>query len=290
MMLWIILALFSAFLTAVVSIIDKKILLREHAMEFSAIFSLTNAILVLFFIPFVDFHIKLADLLFIYLVSWFGTLGFLFSIKAIRHMQLSSLLPFVNFSPVIAALLGVLFLNEVLNLKQWTGIILLLAGGYVLETRNVANYREFFRNIIRSKSLHYLFLALLFYSFTAIADRYIITNITDNNTYLFFVLIFIAFNFFLMSSLFYGGIKDMKRGLVKHWKLFVFAGFLTFIYRVSYIYSLSLANDLASVLSLKRLSILFGVVLAGSFLHEKGLGKKIIATLIMLVGVALLII
>ena len=290
MMLWIILALFSAFLTAVVSIIDKKILLREHAMEFSAIFSLTNAILVLFFIPFVDFHIKLADLLFIYLVSWFGTLGFLFSIKAIRHMQLSSLLPFVNFSPVIAALLGVLFLNEVLNLKQWTGIILLLAGGYVLETRNVANYREFFRNIIRSKSLHYLFLALLFYSFTAIADRYIITKITDNNTYLFFVLIFIAFNFFLMSSLFYGGIKDMKRGLVKHWKLFVFAGFLTFIYRVSYIYSLSLADDLASVLSLKRLSVLFGVVLAGSFLHEKGLGKKIIATLIMLVGVALLII
>ena len=290
MMLWIVLALFSAFLTAVVSIIDKKILLREHAMEFSAIFSLTNAILVLFFIPFVDFHIKLADLLFIYFISWFGTLGFLFSIKAIRHMQLSSLLPFVNFSPVIAAFLGVLFLNEVLNLKQWTGIILLLAGGYVLETRNVANYREFFRNIIRSKSLHYLFLALLFYSFTAIADRYIITKITDNNTYLFFVLIFIAFNFFLMSSLFYGGIKDMKRGLVKHWKLFVFAGFLTFIYRVSYIYSLSLADDLASVLSLKRLSVLFGVVLAGSFLHEKGLGKKIIATLIMLVGVALLVI
>ncbi len=290
MILWIVLALLSAFLTGVVSIIDRKILLKEHAMEFSAIFSLTNAILVLFLIPFVDFNIKLFDLLFIYLISWFGTLGFLFSIKAIRHMQLSSLLPFVNFSPVIAALLGVVFLNEILSLKQWTGIILLLAGGYMLETRNVSNYREFFRNIIKSRSLHYLFLALLFYSFTSIADRYIITKITDNNTYLFFVLIFIAFNFFLMSSLVYGGIGDIKKGLAKNWKLLAVAGLLTFIYRVAYVYSLSLADDLASVLSVKRLSVLFGVVLAGTFLHEKGLGKKIIATLIMLVGVGLLVI
>ena len=40
---WLIFALFAALLTGIVSILDKKILFKEHAMEFSAVFSLTNA-------------------------------------------------------------------------------------------------------------------------------------------------------------------------------------------------------------------------------------------------------
>ena len=41
-MLWLILALITALLIGLVALIDKKILLKEHAVEFSAAFSITN--------------------------------------------------------------------------------------------------------------------------------------------------------------------------------------------------------------------------------------------------------
>lgn len=286
---WLLFALLAALLTGLVSMIDKKILLRQHAMEFSAVFSLTNAVLVFLLLPFVNFKINIIGLLIIYLVSWLGTLGFLFTTKAMRHMELSSVLPLMNFNPALVALLGVLFLREYLSLTQWGGMGLLLIGGYVLETRNFTHYKEFFHNIKKSRGIHYLFLSLLFYSFSAIADRYIVTKITDVASYLFFVLLFIAFNFFLLSSIIYGGIKDIKKGFKRHWKLLLLTGILTFGYRVSQIYAVSLVS-VALVLSIKRLSTLFGVFFGGEIFHEHNLLRKIVATIIMLVGLLLIVI
>jgi len=202
---WLIFALFAALLTGIVSILDKKILFKEHAMEFSAVFSLTNAVLALFLMPFVDFNIGIKNVLFIYLISWLGTLGFLFATKAIRHMELSSAIPLMNLNPVLIAVLGIIFLGEFLTVKQWSGIILVLVGGYILETRHFTHYKEFFYNLKKSRAIHYIFLSMLFYSFSSVADRFIVTKITNVNTYLFFVLIFIAVNFFFLSSFLYGG-------------------------------------------------------------------------------------
>ena len=280
---WLIFALFAALLTGIVSILDKKILFKEHAMEFSAVFSLTNAVLALFLMPFVDFNIGIKNVLFIYLISWLGTLGFLFATKAIRHMELSSATPLMNLNPVLIAVLGIIFLGEFLTVKQWSGIILVLVGGYILETRHFTHYKEFFYNLKKSRAIHYIFLSMLFYSFSSVADRFIVTKITNVNTYLFFVLIFIAVNFFFLSSFLYGGFKDIKMGFRRHWKLIMLAGILTFGYRLSQIYAVSLAN-VGLVINIKRLSVLFAVFFGRELFHENNLKRKILATIIMLIG------
>ncbi|MBI2148812.1 EamA family transporter [Candidatus Woesearchaeota archaeon] len=284
---WLIFALFTALLTGIVAIIDKKILLKEHAMEFSAIFSLTNAVLALFLMPFVNFNIGIKNIILIYIISWFSTLGFLFATKAIRHMELSSAIPLMNLNPVLIAVLGIIFLGEFLTVKQWSGIVLVLFGGYILETRHLTNYKEFFYNLRKSKAIKYIFLSMLFYSFSSIADRFIVTKVTNVTTYLFFVLLFIAFNFFLMSSILYGGIKDIKKSFRKHWKLIAITGVLTFGYRLSQIYAVSLAN-VGLVINIKRLSVLFAVFFGGELFHENNLTRKIIATIVMLMGTVLI--
>lgn len=62
------------------------------------------------------FHV-IADLLFLLSVRW-GELG--------------KTVPFLSFSPVFAALLGVVMLDEVLTSVQWTGVSAVVLGGLLL--------------------------------------------------------------------------------------------------------------------------------------------------------------
>ncbi len=288
-MLWWVFALIATLFTAFVMIIDKKLLLKEHSMEFSAIFSFTRAILILAFIPFVSFNLSLKSLLFIYLISWFGTLGFFFLVKSIRHMELGSILPLINFIPALVAILGIFLLGESLGIFQWLGIFLIVLGGYILETRHFTHYGVFFNKIKRSKGLHYVFLSIIFYSFSAIGDRYVLTNITNVITFLFYVFIFIAFNFLILSLFTHLGIENIKTNLKRNWKLFALSVFLATIAIFCKTYSISLESP-SLVLGVNRLSVLFSVLLAGAFLHENNLHKKLISSVIMLVGVLLIII
>jgi len=112
-------------------------------------------------------------------------------------------------------------------------------------------------------------------------------NITNVTTYLFFALIFIAFNFLILSFL-YNGFKDIKKSLKNNWKLFALTGILTFGYRITQMYTLSLAS-VSIVLSIKILSVFIGVLLGGELFHEKNLKRKIFASTIMVVGVFLIL-
>ncbi len=289
MVSWFLFAGIGTVILGLVSLIDKKILLKEHSMEFSAVFSLTNALLAFLLVPLVDFSLGVNELFLIYLISWLGALGFLFTIKAIRHMEFTSVMPLTNLNLIFIALLGVFILGEVLSLKQWLGILLLLFGGYILETRHITHYKEFLHNLKKSKGLHYLLLSFVFFSFSAIGDRYIVTRVTDSNTYLFFVLIFVAINFLLMSGAFYGNAEFLKNTFKRNWKLLALTGILTFAYRYLFVQAIALAK-ISLVLSLKRLSVLISILLGGELFHENNLKRKIIATLITLVGVFLIFI
>jgi len=72
-------------------------------------------------------------------------------------------------------------------------------------------------------------------------------------------------------------------GFRRHWKLIMLAGILTFGYRLSQIYAVSLAN-VGLVINIKRLSVLFAVFFGRELFHENNLKRKILATIIMLIG------
>jgi len=288
-MIWYVLALISAFLTSIMTLINKKILIKEHAMEFATVFSILNVILSFSIIKKVEFSIPTNLLFLIFISAFLGTFALLYILKAMRHMEISSAVPLTNLSPVILAILSFFILKEAITNKQIFAMCLIIIGAYVLEVdHNTSNLKEPFIKIFKSKYIHYIFLAILLYSFTSIIERYLLTHGISPYTYIFAVQIFIMINFIFLIIVFHDGLKGIKSGLKKNWKWILLLSAITLIDSIVLFNAFVLAF-VPLVISIKRLSTLFTTVIGGGLFHEKGLLFKIIACLITLVGASLMI-
>src|SRR3989344_1699294 len=286
---WLFYAFLTAILVSLTAIFQKGILKHEHVMEFSAVFTAMMAVISLIFIPKVNFAIlNFKLLLIVYFFSWLSTLGFYFIMKALRHMEVSSLTPLFNLEVLFVAFLALVFLGESLRPINWFGIFILVLGTYFLQTNKLKNYLIFFKNI-RKRYFFLILLSLSLYSFSSLADRYILSNFLDPITYLFLITIFIGVNFFLLHSLFHDGFAGIKKGFAANWELVVAIAIIAFAAHYVQFLAVSMA-DLALVIGIKRLSSLFSVLLGGELFHERNLVHKLIACLFMLIGAYFIII
>ncbi len=286
---WYMLALIVAFIAGIRTIIDKKILIKEHVMEFGTVFAISNVVLSLFIIKYVEFSIPTNMLFFIFLAAFLGTFGFLFLAKSLRHMEISSAVPLTNISPAILAILSFFILKEAITMKQTYAIGLIIIGTYILEVdHNISNLKEPFIKIWKSKYIHYIFIGVLLYSFTGIIERYLLTHGITPLTYLFVVQIFVMINFIFLISVFYDGFQGIKNGFKRNWKWILLISALALTMRAVQFYAFAIAF-VPLVISVKRLSTLFTVVIGGEIFHEKGLLLKSIACIICLIGIFLII-
>jgi len=288
-MQWYVLALISAFLTSIITLINKKVLIKEHAMEFATVFSILNVILSFSIIKKVEFSIPTNLLFLIFISAFLGTFALLYILKAVRHMEISSAVPLTNLSPVILAVLSFFILKEAITNKQIFAMCLIIIGAYVLEVdHKTSNLKGPFIKIFKSKYIHYIFLAVLLYSFTSIIERYILTHGISPYTYIFVVQIFIMINFIFLIIVFHDGLKGIKSGLKKNWKWIFLLSAITLMDSIVLFNAFVLAF-VPLVISIKRVSTLFTTVIGGGLFHEKGLLFKIIACLITLIGAYLMI-
>ena len=291
MEIWLIYTLISAILTSAATLAQKKTLMKEHATEFSTILAILTLLISLPFILIIDYSkLQLTPIIIIFFTSIFGAIGFLLIMKSIRHMKITESLPLLALEPGITAILAFIFLKEALSLSQVIGIASLVIGIYILETRAARNILSPFKAIKKSKYIYYVIIALFIYSITSVFDRLVLFKYDmQPEAYIVFVHIFLAMHFIVISSAFYNGIKDVKHGLKKTgWWIFLIA-LLTLGYRLSQAEAIKIA-PVALVLSIKRISILFTVIIGGELFHEKNLFKKIIATSIIIAGALLIII
>jgi len=285
-MLWVVFALLSALFLSFADIFKKKVLFKEHAMEFSTVLSIFSFIIVLFLLPFVNFDISRNILGLIYVVSVISTAGLLLMNKAIRHLEISEVEPLLNFSPAFLFILAYIYLGERLGASQILGIILLIVGAYVLESdHKLKTFLSPFKKLLASKYLFYVFLVIIMYSFSAIFDKIILTNI-DKFSYIFFVFGFRALNFIVLMIIFYDGIKGIKHGVNKAGFPIAIISFLLFFSLMSYYSAISIAF-VSLVIPIKRLSTLFSTAVGGELFHDHGLKYKIVACLIMILGAVL---
>ncbi len=279
---WFIFAIITATLTGFSVLIEKKVLIKENALKFATIFSLFCAFLVLFLVPQVDFKINLETLVLIYAASVFLTFGIFLFAKSLKHMQLSIAYPLSAFEPAIVAFIA---------------FFILVVGAYVLEL----NYKKFnlfdpFKEIINSKYIHLIFLAILFYSLTTIVDRFVLSPnnsiITTPVNYLFFILLFTAFNFVVLISIFRPGVKELYHVVKRNGKLIFLMAIIVVAFRLSQFTAFSMPEGNAGlVIAIRRGGAAFiSVLLGGEIFHEKNIVKKVIATIVMLLGIYLIII
>src|SRR3989344_1951833 len=221
---WFWFALISAVFISIGTIIEKKILKKEHALQFSSVVAISIVVLSLIFLPYLNFdNLSLTQLLLIYINSWLSAVAFLLVSKAIRHMEVSTVSPFLSFGSVFILIFSLLFLKEHVTNIHLLGIFLVVFGTYVLQSKE-NDYLAPVKAIIQSKYIHYIFIALILNGFSSTFDRYFLKDgvLLDSVSYLFFISIFLAINYSILTTVLYGGLKDVNRG-------FEVSGFLIFI-------------------------------------------------------------
>jgi len=295
---WLIFAILASILASASSIIEKKTLFKQHALEFSATMSIYTLLLTIPFWFFADFKaLSLKATGLIYLASLLGALAFLLIAKSLRHLAISLTSPFLVFEPMFVAIFAAVLLGERITALQVGGMVVIIIGAYILASYQQDNILDPFKHILKSKYLKYVFLALTLYALDSIIDKKVLGAASDGGmgvavwTFMPLVHFFMAVNFILIMIIFADGFGGIEKGIkTGGWLVFAVA-VLTVGYRLAQQYTVSLPGVLISlVIPIKRLSSLFSTVIGGELFHEEHILRKSIACTIMIIGVILVVI
>lgn len=290
-MFWIYLAIISALLSAFSTILEKKVLFKEDALEFSYKLSLLN---VLFSLPFFFFfnidEIELISFLVLFGKTVLAALAFLNVMLMLKSFDISRSLPMMVITPALVAIAAFLLIGDQLSSYDILGMFLLLSGTYMLELKSGSNIFEPFKVFTTSKSHRYIINALLLFTATAIIDRMLLVKHNMHPVALLSLQhVFLAINFTILLLIkMRNPVKIIKESELSTLRLIVIISFVTIAYRWANIEAIKLA-PVALVLSIKRTSVFFASVIGGKIFREKKLLSRAVAALIMIAGAVLII-
>ena len=287
---WYLIALIAAFFSASAAILEKKILFKEKALSLSLILSLFNLAVALPFFFFVDYSsITSPGLLVLFFKSILGAIAFLFVMKGIKNLEISKALPLLVLTPGLVALFAFITLGESLKLIEIGGMVLLLGGTYLLQLKEKQGLSSPWKSFIKTKGNHYILGALVLFTITSILDKAILKNYkVPLNAFMGFQHLFLAIVFLILAIIYSRNLNIKKTFKFSWWPIFTLA-IITIIYRYSHLYAISVA-PVALVLSIKRISVFFAVLIGGRLFRDTNLTRRIIATAIMVIGAILIII
>ncbi|MBI2671644.1 DMT family transporter, partial [Candidatus Woesearchaeota archaeon] len=260
---WYMLALYAAVFSTFSTLVHKKILYKEHAMEFVTVTALFNFLFAFAFLFKADFNFNYKILYLIFLVALIDSVALIFLFKAFRHLEISVASPLMGFEPGFIVLLSFLFLKEGITYLQTWGLVLIIFGGYLIEIkRDSFSFLQPIKDAVKSKYIHYSLFAILLYGIGAVLTRYIVNPVKgfgiNPYTYAFLIYGLNAFILFFILSIIYDGIQGVKNGIktIGWWTipsslLFVAHGFLGLL-----AISKPEAN-VGLVIAIKRISIFF---------------------------------
>ncbi|MCB9260261.1 MAG: DMT family transporter [Ignavibacteriales bacterium] len=287
---WYLLAFISAILSALAAVLQKKILFNFDALEFSFVLSIFNAVLVLAFLPQIDFiTLNLVGLIILFGKTILGALAFWYLMLAIKNMEISGALPLMVLTPGFVAIASFIFLGETLYYIEIVGIVLLMIGTYILEVKKGDKLTSPLKVFLYSKYHKYIIWALIFLTLTSVVDKLIIRQfILKPITFVFFQQWFLVINFTIILLIkrksITAAIKLVNKSSLV-WILIISVA--TIGYRYTQIEAVKIA-PVALVLAVKRTSVFFASLIGGKLFAESNLIRKGIAILILLFGAYLL--
>jgi uncharacterized membrane protein len=284
-MIWFALGTCSAVLSAASAIIQKKILFRLTALEFSFLVS-AIILAVSLLVPFsVDVaSIPSSALMILTGKSILGGMAFLLVMMSLQHNQISSALPLLGITPGVTALLALMLLGESLRPWEWVGIGLMMAGTYTLEIRPDQKIFQPFKVIFTNKNFYYIYGAVGLFAVSSVADRMLVSG------YRIDPLVVLFYQHIVYCTLF--GLQLLLRKysfstlLIKGKGQFSFmlaAALLTIGYRFTQLEATKLA-PVALVLAVKRTSILYATFFGGKLFSDDRLREKLLGALLIVVS------
>lgn len=210
-------------------------------------------------------------------LSWFLTM------KAVTKLDLGIVTPFSMLGTIFTTIFAWIFFHQKIGLIQIGGSLIILLG-LILISR-LSSKKEGFKNDYRYLLL--LVVAAFLSSISAMIDKSVLGNGVDKGALLFWFFFFLASIYFIVCLLRNKkiSINNLKTNL---WVIAV--GFSIFLADFFYYQAVAIDNVSLSMISIiRKLSSFIAVVLAGIFLKEDNLVKKIMILLLMFVGLAFII-
>lgn len=204
-------------------------------------------------------------------------------LKAFKKADLSLISPIQTSTPLIILILAIFFLGETPKPIGLLGILLVVLGGLVLDKKPRESFIQIARRIVSFKPALLGLLAATLYAIASVLDKVGLRN-TEPSLWVFYVYLFI-FLFLLpialqKKRLSFKNIAKQKNNIL-----------LVTIFSVGAIYLQMMALDTGNVvyvMSIKRLSTVFAVIIAFFLLKENRALKRLRGAFIMVVGAILI--
>ena len=196
-----------------------------------------------------------------------------FMVLALKRGELSVLGPINSYKAIIGLIFGMIILHEFPNIFGLIGIALIIFGSYfILETP-----RAFLK-----KDIQYRIYALIFSAIEAVFIKKVIILSSITTSFITSSFLGALFSFIIMSIF---SDKNLKIPSKKHSIIYILTamcfGLMTFT--TAYVFRYM---NVGYALSLFQLSIIINVILGYKLFNEKNLLKKLIGSLIILIGSA----
>jgi len=283
--MWLILGLSSGLFHALMSMVSKKSMGKTD--EYISSFAYTFFALPFFFLAL--FWLDWTNTL--NFTFWYATLitatlkiiSLYFFMKALKISEFSLVIPLLTFTPLFLIFTSMIMLGEFPSSMGILGIITIVLGVYILNLKERKQLLEPLKSLFRNRGAQLMLLVAFIHSISSNFDK---IAIQSSNPITFLIisnaLIASAFLFFIhtKSKIGFPGIKT-------NFKFLVPIGMLSAATLLCQMTAINMAL-VPYVISLKRTSALFGVILGFLVFKEKNIKPKLLGASLMVLGVFLI--
>lgn len=280
---WFELAILSAVLFGIQNFLYKSSAVKKYN-SFIVTFASTITVAIASIIFFFTTRAKILDLKFLLLISFlpalFTVINPITKIEGLRYIPTSIFYPVIKSSLVFVLLASILIFREVVSIKEWIGIILIIFVIYIVSIKEK-------KHKIENLKLG-LFFALgcaLVNALSSIINKFAVARVNYNNflgmTYIYAIFLSLIFmNLFKTKEKKERKIKQsLMMGLVIG--IFIFTGFLADLKALK-------DGPIGIVVPITTLSIVIPIILGAIVYKEKMTLKRTLAVILSIVAVIIL--
>jgi drug/metabolite transporter (DMT)-like permease len=221
--------------------------------------------------------------------SLFAVASNVMLVEALKFSDLSIIGPINSYKPIIGMVFGLFIINEVPNLTGILGVLLIIAGSYMIAgKKSNENAAVTLLNFMNERGVKLRFGALLFSGTEAVFLKKAMMFAPASAAFIFWC--FFCFLFSVLAVILFRpkSLSKMLRGLAKEKYNYLFLVLTTGVMQYSTLLIFQKMN-VAYALALFQISSLISVVLGYKYFSERNIKKRIIGSIIMIAGASVII-
>ena len=211
-------------------------------------------------------------------------LAFILYMQAIRDYPLWLTLPYMAFTPVFITVVGWAILDEVVSLAGLAGILMVVAGSWLLHFNHpsLKGLRDAMVAPFYHPGSRKMLTVALIYSLTAVGGKGALQYMPPSQFGPLYVVVV-----GLGALIVFNGWERVPRVLDSHRWPAIAAAVLMAAMVVTHFLALN-QIETAYMIAVKRVSLLFGILFGFLWFRETGFGRKLVAGMVIVAGVAVI--